>query len=220
MAEHEVPKMVCSGEVDFGIGTESGNRLDLAAHLLSADAFVVVMRADHALARKRELRWQDLVDVPLIGPRQGNPIRERLDRALATEGIVLSRTHEAYLPLTMVGMVEAGLGIAVMSTAVTKLATGLGLVTRTLTNPVIKREVSLLFFMPTARCPLRRSASATPWSETNSRCLKTDSGRLPSCFKEIARTNAELSQPKKMDAELNPASILSLPGHHKSEVQV
>lgn len=145
VAEHEVPKMVCSGEVDFGIGTESGNRLDLAAHLLSTDAFVVVMRADHALARKRELRWQELVDVPLIGPRQGNPIRERLDRALATEGIVLSRMYEVYLPLTMVGMVEAGLGIAVMSTAVTKLATGLGLVTRTLTNPVIKREVSLLF---------------------------------------------------------------------------
>ncbi|MFC6522916.1 LysR substrate-binding domain-containing protein [Undibacterium arcticum] len=90
VAEHEVPKMVCSGEVDFGIGTESGNRLDLAAHLLSADAFVVVMRADHALARKRELRWQGLVHVPLIGPRQGNPIRERLDSALATEGIVLS----------------------------------------------------------------------------------------------------------------------------------
>lgn len=145
VAEHEVPQMVRMGEVDFGIGTEADSKLDLGAHLLSSDAFVVIMRSDHALVRKRELRWQDLADMPLIGPRHGNPIRERLDSALLVEGITLSRLHEVYLPLTMVGMVEAGLGIAVMSTAVSRLAAGLGLVVKTVTNPVIRREVSLLF---------------------------------------------------------------------------
>ncbi|MES2257673.1 MAG: LysR family transcriptional regulator [Pseudomonadota bacterium] len=145
VAEHDVARMVRSGEVDFGIGTEADSRLDLTAQLLSSDAFIVVMRADHALAGRKELRWRDLADIPLIGPRQGNPIRERLDATLAAEGIVLSRIHEVYLPLTMVGMVEAGLGVAIMSTAVTRLATALGLVTRALTEPAIKREVSLLF---------------------------------------------------------------------------
>jgi LysR family carnitine catabolism transcriptional activator len=145
VAEHEVPQMVRAGEVDFGIGTESDSKLDLGALRLSADPFVIVMRADHALTRKRELRWQDLADMPVIGPRRDNPVRQRLDSALLAEGITLSRMHEVYLPLTMVGMVEAGLGIAVMSTAVNRLASPLGLVTRTVTNPVIKREVSLIF---------------------------------------------------------------------------
>ncbi|WP_017875713.1 MULTISPECIES: LysR family transcriptional regulator [unclassified Janthinobacterium] len=154
VAEHEVAKMVRSGEVDFGIGTEADSKLDLSAHLLSADPFVVVMRADHALAERRQVRWRDVADLPLIGPRQGNPIRERLDSALAGEGIVLTRLHEVYLPLTMVGMVEAGLGVAIMSTAVTRLATALGLVTRALSEPVIKREVSLL-------CHADRSLSPT-----------------------------------------------------------
>lgn len=144
VAEHEVPKMVRSGEVDFGIGTEADSRLDLAAKILSADAFVVVMRPDHPLARKREVRWAEMADIPLVGPRRGNPIRERLDATLALESIFLSRTHEVYLPLTMVGMVDAGIGLAVMSTAATKLATAIGLITRPLTHPVIKREVSLL----------------------------------------------------------------------------
>ncbi|HEX7646423.1 MAG TPA: LysR family transcriptional regulator [Noviherbaspirillum sp.] len=145
VSEHEVSKMVRSGEVDFGIGTEADSKLDLAAHPLSSDAFVVVLKQDHPLARKREVRWQDLTPYPLIGPRRDNPIRERLDAALATEGISLARMHEVRLPLTMVGMVEAGLGIAVMSTAVTRLAIALGLVTRKLIDPVLKREVSLLF---------------------------------------------------------------------------
>jgi len=144
VAEPEVPRMVRSGEVDFGIGTESDSRLDLTAHLLSADAFAVVMRPDHALARRRELRWRDLIDVPVIGPRSDNPIRARLDEALRNEGIVLRRVHEVHLPLTMVGMVEAGLGIAVMSTAVTRMAAGLGLITRTVKEPLLTREVSLL----------------------------------------------------------------------------
>lgn len=145
VAEHEVPKMVRSGEVDFGIGTEYDSGLDLSARLLSADNFVVIMRPDDPLTLRGELRWHDLVNVPIIGPRRGNPIRERLDHTLAKEGIVLSRFHEVYLALTMVGMVEGGLGIAVMSTSATKLATALGLVIRKVTHPVIKREVSLLF---------------------------------------------------------------------------
>jgi DNA-binding transcriptional LysR family regulator len=144
VAEHQVTHMVSSGEVDFGIGTESVNRPDLTAYLLSTDAFVVVMRADHALAHKRVLRWRDLTDVPVIGPHVGNPIRDRLDQALAIEGITLSRLYEVYLPLTMVGMVEAGLGVAVMSTALTKLATGLGLVMRNLADFDVRREVSLI----------------------------------------------------------------------------
>ena len=145
VAEHTVPGMVRSGEVDFGIGTEADSRLDVAAHLLSSDEFVLVMRADHPLARRKSVEWKDVAKMPIIGPGRDNPIRERLDTALQAEGITLSRIHEVYLPLTMVGMVEAGLGVAVMSTAVTRLATALGLVARTITNPVIKREVSLLY---------------------------------------------------------------------------
>jgi DNA-binding transcriptional LysR family regulator len=145
VAEHAVPGMVRSGEVDFGIGTEADSRLDVAAHLLSSDAFVLVMRADHPFARRTELQWKDVAKMPLIGPRRDNPIRERLDAALLAEGITLLRVHEVYLPLTMVGMVEAGLGVAVMSTAVSRLASALGLVTRTISSPVIRREVSLLY---------------------------------------------------------------------------
>lgn len=140
----EVLEMVRSGEVDFGIGTESGTRHDLAARVLTTDTFIAVMRPDHALARKKELTWRDFDGLPIIGSPPGNPLREQLDFALAREGISLVRSHEVSLPLTIVGMVEGGLGIAVLTTTVTRLALSFGLLVKKITGPVVKREISLL----------------------------------------------------------------------------
>jgi LysR family transcriptional regulator, carnitine catabolism transcriptional activator len=130
VAQDEVPELVRGGEVDFGVGT---------------DTFIAVLPPGHPMARKRELTWQDLVGVPIIGPTPGNPVREQLDFALAREGITLTRSYEVALPLTIVGMVEGGLGIGVLTTAVTKLAESLGLTVKKISKPVVKREISLLF---------------------------------------------------------------------------
>ena len=120
-------------------------RADISARALTTDVFVCVMPADHPMARRRDLTWRDLKDVPLIGPPPGNAVREQLDFALAREGIVQSRHYEVALPLTILGMVEGGLGIAVMTSAMSRLAVSLGLAIKKVTGPVIKREISLLF---------------------------------------------------------------------------
>ena len=157
VAEDEVPRMVSAGEVDFGIGTIPEGQPDLTAHRLSSDAFVIVMPPSHPLARRRELTWEEVAKLPVIGPHRGNPIRDCLDAALATRGISLARVHEVYLPLTMVGMVDAGLGIAVMSTAVTRLTSALGLVAVMPQDPAISREISLLTHADRALSPPAQS---------------------------------------------------------------
>lgn len=56
-------------EVDLGVGTELGfmeTEDDIRADLLYRLPFCVVMPDNHALAQKREITWQDLVDIPLI----------------------------------------------------------------------------------------------------------------------------------------------------------
>lgn len=142
----EVLELVRAGEADFGIGTESGSRHDLAAQVVATDTFVAVLPRGHPLGRKAELSWNDLAHVPIIGSRPGNPLREQLDQALAREGITLTRSHEVSLPLTIVGMVEAGMGIAVLTTTASKLATSFGLTIRQVTKPMeVKRDISLLF---------------------------------------------------------------------------
>jgi len=146
VTEHEVIEKVRGGEVDFGLGSALGTSHDIAARALFSDAFVAVMPPDHPLTRlKRELNWRELQEVPLISPPPGNAIREQLDFALAREGVSLTRSYEVALPLTMLGMVESRLGIAVMTSAMSRLARSMGLAIKPIGNPVIRREMSLLF---------------------------------------------------------------------------
>ncbi|MGH8798308.1 MAG: LysR substrate-binding domain-containing protein, partial [Caldimonas sp.] len=88
--------------------------------------------------------WRDLKDAPLLGPRQGNPLREQLDFALAGEGITLTNVFEISVPLTILGMVENGMGIGVLTSTGSRLAVAMGLAVRKIAGPVIKRDISLL----------------------------------------------------------------------------
>jgi LysR family carnitine catabolism transcriptional activator len=155
VSEKAVLEMVRAGTVDLGVGTVPEEESEVVGARLTTDVFLVVMRADDPLAA-REVRWRDLTSVPLIGPQRGNPIRDRLETELARDGIVLTlhrSLQDVSLPLTIIGMVEGGLGVAVMTTAVTRLATSMGLTTVTPTDPVIAREVSLI---------VRRDRSLSP----------------------------------------------------------
>ena len=145
VTEHEVVEKVRAGDVDFGLGSAVGVSHDIVSRSLTTDVFVAVMPAAHTLARAKQLTWRDLKDEPLIGPPPGNAVREQLDAALAREGITLTRHYEVLLPLTILGMVEAGLGVAVMTSAMSRLARSLGLTIKTVAGPTIQREMSLLF---------------------------------------------------------------------------
>ncbi|MCY1377080.1 LysR substrate binding domain protein [compost metagenome] len=133
--------------MDLGIGTVPEDDTELMGTRMATDEFLIVLHADDPLVKQPELRWTDLADRKLIGPQRGNPIRDRLENELTRNGIILpldKAMQEAALPLTIIGMVEGGLGVAIMTSAVTRLATSMGLIVRTPKEPHIKREVSLI----------------------------------------------------------------------------
>lgn len=160
VAEKTVLEQVANGSADLGIGTVPDDDPDLVGTRLTTDEFLVVLHAEDPLVKIATLRWTDLAERKLIGPQRGNPIRERLENELARNGIMLpldKAMQEVALPLTIIGMVEGGLGVAIMTSAVTRLATSMGLIVRTPTEPHIKREVSLIqkrtrSLSPAARC--------------------------------------------------------------------
>lgn len=147
VSERAIADMVRAGSVDLGLGSVPEGDSELTGTELLTDSFLVVMRPDHPFARRDPLRWDELQGEVLIGPQRGNPIREQLQTALARVGIELSlnRTfQEVSLPLTIIGMVHAGLGVAIMTSAVKPLARALGLVTIAPTEPGISRKISLI----------------------------------------------------------------------------
>lgn len=147
VSEKVVNEMVRNGTVDFGIGTFVEGAGDIGGTKLTTEEFLVVMRPDDHLATRPELQWRDLTDAALIGPQPGNPIRQRLEAELARAGISLGfkrNMQEVALPLTIIGMVEGGLGVAIMTTSVNRLAHSMGLITRTPIAPIILRDISII----------------------------------------------------------------------------
>jgi len=142
--EHEVHALVRSGAADLGIATQTEARTDLIATVLYADEFVVAMRGDHPLARKRRLDWPEVAREALIGYLPGNPVRRLLEDQLAARGIQLAYAYEIALPWTMMGLAGEGLGVAVVTRALLPLAQWHGLEVRAVGRPPLARTLTLL----------------------------------------------------------------------------
>lgn len=142
--EYEVTGLVQSGVADLGLVTTSRLPSDLRARPFDRDHFVVILTSSHPLARRESLGWDDLAGVPLIGLKATSPMRRALDEALVTHNIRLDFAYEVSLPLTIAGLVQAGLGIALVTSLMAPIAEWLGLALRSLDNPRIERDLMLI----------------------------------------------------------------------------
>ncbi|WP_234265301.1 LysR family transcriptional regulator [Hydrogenophaga sp. NFH-34] len=142
--EQQVHELVRNGSADLGIATETAVRSDLSATPFYADQYVAAVPATHPLATRRAVEWRHVAAFPVIGPLPENPVRQHLDARLAAAGIRLDYAHEVSLPWTMVGLAQAGLGVAVVTVALRPLTQWRQLVTRPVGRPAISRTLLLL----------------------------------------------------------------------------
>ena len=75
------------------------------------------MDSDHPLAAKESIEWADLEQVRLITVSRDSGNRTLLDNALSAEGIRLNSFYEVQHLSTSLGLVESGLGVAILSTS-------------------------------------------------------------------------------------------------------
>lgn len=157
LAAEGVIDAVATGAAEFGIGMEGAMHPEVEFHPLRRDPFVLACRRDHPLARRRKLSWADLKGEKLVGVSRQSGNRLILDRALLPRGINPNWQYEAEHLSTSLGLVEAGLGLAV----VPRLALPRGphpvLVARPLHDPQVDRVTGLL---------LRRGAQPGPAART------------------------------------------------------
>ena len=141
---NEVLAAVARGEADFGLNFIGGQEHDIEFKPLLEERFVAACRRDHPLARKRQATWSDLAQYDFISVSKSSGNRLLLDQALAHVAGRPQSIYEAQHVTTMIGLVEAGLGVA----AVPSLAMPAGdhplLVSVPLTDPVVTRRVGLI----------------------------------------------------------------------------
>lgn len=156
LSANDVMTAVQEGEADFGINFLPSEQPGMDFLPLRRDPFHLAMRRDHALAERREVRWDDLSEAKNIAVWKGSGNRLQIDLELARAGKTLNWFYEVRHLTTSLGLVEAGLGVAALPLSALPGPDHPILVSRPLIDPSIARTIGTI-----RRAGARLSTSAT-----------------------------------------------------------
>ena len=103
---------VVSGESDFGITFMGSQVPGVELEDIHTDPFVLAVPRGHPLAARKALAWSALQGERLMAVARSSGNRQLLDDALAKAGVNPTYRLEVSHISTLLGMVEAGLGLA------------------------------------------------------------------------------------------------------------
>jgi len=134
---------VLGGQADVGIGFHDGDIPGLHMELLGEEPYLLLLPAGHRWARRRTIRLQDLRGEPVLSLVASSGNRALLDQQLARAGVTLTASHEAAHIWALIGMVEAGLGCALVPAMALRSASA-GLTVVALRDHPLRRRIALL----------------------------------------------------------------------------
>jgi len=105
---------VRSEEVDIGITGGELSDPDIEILHLTQDRVHVVFPAPHPLGRKRKITLEDLAELPIVMMDPETSVRSIVDSAFVAAGRLPIPACEAIYMMKAVGIVKAGLGVAVL----------------------------------------------------------------------------------------------------------
>ena len=141
---NEVLATVARGEADFGLNFIGAQEGELDFKPLVEERFVAACRRDHPLAKLRRVSWAQLSDHDYISVGRASGNRVLLDQALAGVAGRPQAIYETQHVTTMLGLVEAGLGVAAVPSMAMPAADHPLLVSVPLVDPIVTRKVGLI----------------------------------------------------------------------------
>lgn len=164
-----------TAEVDCGIGTFPQDEDGIVYTRVAADRLMLFCPADNALSRSRRIAWRELEGRPVIALTRDSGIRLLTEAVFESIGQSLRPAFEVSEVNTALGLVRAGLGLAVLPAYAQALASFQNLAARPLIRPSVTRDISII-------APLGRSLS--PATEVFTRFLRTN---VPQLMSKIGR---------------------------------
>ena len=139
------------GECDLAIVSEdTEKKLNISVPLLD-DLFQVVCSVRHELASKKKISCKELSRHEFVMLRKGSGIRDSLDRAFEKKSIQINVVHETTQVLTLLGLIEANLGLTVLPSMLCPDQSRGVFAVLPLEKPTIQRRLGLIF--PAGREP-------------------------------------------------------------------
>lgn len=134
--------LIEKGEVEFGITIVTARRWDLDIQEIYTEPYLVLMRKDHPLAEKEQLRREDLIGLPFVRISTQSTNRQLVDEALGEYGEEMVWRYEVQNPVMALNLVSEGAALTVLP-AMTKILTWKNLVARPLSDVRMSRTIGV-----------------------------------------------------------------------------
>lgn len=143
IAANEVVRRTSLGEVEFGLASGAINAADLDIHSLMEDPFRLVCRRDDPWVRKRSIPWSQLSERPLLMLNNTSGSQQLIEATLAKADTRVNVFLELAQPSSILAMVEAKLGVAVVPQLAAPRPDDPVLTTCRLNKPDVNRTILL-----------------------------------------------------------------------------
>jgi DNA-binding transcriptional LysR family regulator len=142
---NEVLASVVDGRADFGLNFIGSQTPGIDFTALYRETFVLAVRRDSPFAKRKSINWSEIGELPFISVARTSGNRLLLDVALAKSGIRVNSQYEVSHVSTLLGLVEAGLGVAAIPRLAMPTATNHPtLAAIELSKPSVDRTVGLI----------------------------------------------------------------------------
>jgi len=138
----EIVARVRSGQADIGVGTFAADEDGLSRTRLTKDTLMLFCEASHSMATAAQPRWRDLKGLPLVTLTRDSGIRALVESGYEAATLAVERpAFEVSQIATVLALVEAGLGVAILPTYALVSCKNRNIVARPLSHPTISREI-------------------------------------------------------------------------------
>ena len=141
---NEVNSAVASGDADFGVSFSGTLAAEVDFELLLQERYVIACRRDHPLAGREQVSWEEMYEYDYITLDKTSGNRLVLDQALMRLHPKKPSICQTRHVTTMIGLVEAGLGVAAVPSIAMPAAPHPILVSVPLIEPEVLRSVGLI----------------------------------------------------------------------------
>jgi LysR family transcriptional regulator, carnitine catabolism transcriptional activator len=136
----EMIARVLSNDVDFGLGFGIEPQGGMTCEAIGLDLLVAVLPATHRLAKRKRVRWCDLVGERIITLPAASAARTLIGQQFVLAGGNFDPVYEAN-SLVAVAFARHGLGVAIVSAGAHDIAPDPGIVVKELCEPRIRRPL-------------------------------------------------------------------------------
>ncbi len=140
----DVLTLVRSEDVDLGLTAGDTKFPDVSNLFAARDEMVVVYPKNHAIANAAKVTAATLAEHPLILMYQGTSVRAVTDAAFRKAGTAPNPASEATYMMTAIGMVKAGIGLAILPISAREIAAERTLRSRKINDMNFSRPINLI----------------------------------------------------------------------------